>query len=132
MLGIMSEIFVVGVLLNLAYEILHSSLYKTCRNTSLRKYLYLMAKACVFDGLVIAIIYYLSYLIFNNINILQNYAQLAVFSAISFAFAYFWEVRSLKREKWEYAKQMPLVLGVGITPLMQLSLTGILSFYIIF
>ncbi len=81
-----------------------------------------MAKACIFDGIAITIIYYFSYLIFKNL-------YLAPFSTISVAFAYVWEMYSLKTGKWEYAKEMPIVFGVGLTPLVQLFLTGVLTLY---
>ena len=38
----------------------------------------------------------------------------------------------VKNKRWEYSKNMPLVLGVGFTALIELFLTGILSFYITF
>ena len=124
-----TKIFLTSLYLNLFYEVLHSDLYKTCRQASFKKYAYLMVKACVFDGLAITAIYYLSYLIFKNQNIFENYFQLIFFSVISLFFAYFWEIYSIKAGKWEYSKNMPLIFGVGLTPLLQLFLTGILSIY---
>ena len=125
-----ARIFIIAVAVNLAYELLHSWLYTTCQKASFKKYVYLIAKACIFDGAVIALIYYLSYLIFASQNIFANYSQLAFFSITSLAFAYFWEKYSLERGKWEYAKNMPIVFGVGITPLFQLFLTGLLTLYL--
>lgn len=124
MLNVLIKIFAIAVTLNLIYELLHSGLYKTCREASLKKYLYLMAKACVFDGIAITAIYYVSY------AVLQQF-YLIVFSVVILAFAYVWEIHSLRKGKWEYAKEMPIVFGVGLTPLVQLFFTGMLTFYIL-
>lgn len=132
MIFLLTNIFVIALLLNLIYEVLHSVLYKTCLEASFKKYLYLITKACIFDAFSITIIYYLSYLIFRNKNVFENPLQLTAFSLTALMFAYFWETYSLKKGKWKYSKTMPLILGVGATPLIQLFLTGILSFYIIF
>ena len=91
-----------------------------------------MLKACIFDGLIITTLYYLVYLIFKNENIFENYLQLIIFSIASLAFAYGWEIYSINKGKWEYAKEMPLISNVGLTPLVQLLLTGILSLKIVF
>ena len=116
-------LFFIAFFLNLLYELLHSLLYKTCQEASLKKYIYLILKAAIFDGLVISVISVATFSIFPAY-------QLVVFVLVSLAFAYLWEIYSLKAGKWEYAKTMPKMLGVGITPLVQLVLTGLLSLYI--
>ena len=92
----------------------------------MKKYIYLILKAAIFDGAVISIIYYFASLVGNS-----SY-QLIIFSFTTLIFAYIWEIYSLKAGKWEYSKKMPLILGVGIMPLIQLTFTGILSTYIAF
>lgn len=131
-MGLIIKILIIGFFINLLYELLHSVLYKTCLEASLRKYTYLMLKAALFDGLVIGVVYYISYLIFNNVNPFLNTLQLTTFLLLSLTFAYAWEIYSLRREKWEYASNMPLFLAVGVTPLLQLVLTGICTLYIVF
>ncbi len=103
---------------------LHSVLYKTCLEAPLKKYIHLVLKGAIFDGLVISIIYGATFLVFHS-------HQLVMFLFVSFVFAYGWEIYSLKAGKWEYAPAMPKILGVGITPLVQLAVTGILSLYIV-
>ncbi len=132
MIDLLINLFLISFFINLVYEISHSFLYKTCLEVSTKRYVYLILKGACFDGFVITIFYYCSYLIFKTQNIIENYLQLAFFILISLLFAYFWEAYSLKAGKWEYAKNMPLFFGVGLTPLIQLSLTGILSLLLIF
>ncbi len=116
-------LFFIAFFLNLLYELLHSLLYKTCQEASLKKYIYLILKAAIFDGLVISVISVATFSIFPAY-------QLVVFVLVSLAFAYLWEIYSLKAGEWEYAKTMHKMLGVCLTPLVQLVLTGLLSLYI--
>ncbi len=132
MINLLIKLFVAAFFINLLYELLHSILYKTCLEAPLKKYIYLIIKAAVFDGLVISLIYFITYLIFNGQNIFDNYYQLIVFLFSSLIFAYIWEIYSLKKGKWEYSDKMPIILGAGITPALQLTLTGFLSLYLIF
>ncbi|MDO8529813.1 MAG: hypothetical protein Q7S10_00155 [bacterium] len=125
-------IFFVAFFLNLLYEVLHSILYETCLKAPLKKYIYLILKAALFDGMVIVLIYFDTYLIFKNQNPFSDAYQVMIFIVSSLLFAYIWEIYSLKKGKWEYSASMPIVLGVGVTPLVQLSLTGLASIYIVF
>ena len=118
------KIFFTAFFINLLYELLHSPLYKTCLEAPLRKYIYLMLKAAIFDGIAIAIIYGISY------AIAPSY-YLDVFVIASLVFAYGWEIYSVRAGKWEYAKSMPRFLGAGLTPVVQLTATGLLSLYIV-
>src|SRR3989338_6314850 len=91
------KILIVAVVLNLIYELLHSRLYKTCLEASFKKYWFLMIKACIFDGIAITIIYYFS-------QLFPDYLKLIIFSVATLAFAYFWELHSIKKGKWEYSR----------------------------
>lgn len=124
MQDIFIKIFFVAFFINLLYELLHGLLYKTCIEASLKKYVYLMLKAAVFDGFAIMILYATTVLMFP-----VRY-HLVAFSILGLLFAYGWEIYSLKKKKWEYSEKMPIIFGVGITPLIQLMLTGLLSIYI--
>ena len=115
------KIFFVAFFLNLLYELLHSLLYTTCLKASLKRYIYLMLKASLFDGFVITLFYVVTFLLSP-----RHYSLLA-FVVINLLFAYFWEIYSLKAGKWEYSAAMPKILGVGVTPLLQLALTAIIS-----
>jgi len=131
MFTILIKIFFITFFINLLYELLHSLLYKTCEEASLKKYIYLIIKGAVFDGISIVLIYFLSFLIFKAQNIFENYFQLFFFFIISIIFAYLWEIYSLKSGKWQYTESMPKLFGSGITPLIQLALTGILTFFVL-
>jgi hypothetical protein len=123
MIELLIKILIISFFINLLYELLHSLLYKTCIEAPLPKYVYLILKAAVFDGVSITLIYSISYFAFKNYSIF-------IFSAISIAFAYFWEIYSIKEGRWEYTSKMPKIFGVGLTPTFQLFITGFLSIYL--
>ena len=45
---------------------------------------------------------------------------------------FFDEKISLSLGRWEYASSMPTLLGVGLTPLLELAITGVLTFLCLF
>lgn len=143
MVNLPARIFFTAFFINLLYELLHSVLYKTRIKAPLPKYFYLILKAAIFDGFLITVIYYLVYFFFNNFTVLpplgfqaynpfNNYLQIVAFLLISLIFAYLWEVYSVKNKRWEYSDKMPLIFRAGITPVIQLALTGFLSLYLAF
>lgn len=126
MVLIVIKIFFIAFFINLLYEILHSVLYETCIKAPIKKYVYLMIKGAVFDGVLITIIYLISFFAFRSRNLFENPLQLLFFALICLVFAYFWEIYSIKSGKWRYSKKMPLVFKAGLTPVIQLALTGLL------
>jgi hypothetical protein len=127
-----AAIFFIAFFLNLLYELLHSLLYTTCLEAPLKYYVYLMLKAATFDAASITVAYVLSIILFGNDNPFTHAPQLAALLIGLLIFAYSWEVYSLYKKKWQYTPVMPKILGVGITPLVQLTICGFLSLYIVF
>ena len=125
MILILIQLFFVAFFINLIYEILHSVLYKTCLEAPLKKYIYLILKGAIFDGIFIVIFYFFVSIVFDGS------LQIIAFMVINLAFAFFWEKYSLAKKKWEYSDKMPIILGVGITPFIQLAITGLISVYFI-
>lgn len=122
MLYFLIKLFFIAFFLNLLYELLHSLLYKTCLEARLPKYIYLILKGAIFDGFFIMVIFLAS-------SFFGNYF-FYVFSALGLFFAYFWEIYSVKKGKWVYTSKMPKIFGAGLTPTIQLFLTGLLSIYL--
>ena len=117
-------LFFVGFFINLLWELLHSTLYKTCWDAPLNKFVYLMVKGSTFDGIVIVIIYFITRLLFGDY-------YLVAFVFIAFLFAYGWEIYSGKAGRWGNFDKMPLVFGAGLTPIVQLAITGAVSIYVV-
>lgn len=98
----------------------------------LKKYIVLILRASLLDGFWIVIFFVLSVRVFGDVNILLNWYQLAFFFALTLVFGFFDEKISLKLKRWEYASRMPTILGVGITPFLELGITGLLTFLVVF
>ena len=132
MISISFQVFLISSLINLLWELVHSQFYKTCLKLSLKKFIPLIVKASFKDGLWISAFFAVSVSIFRNVNILNDSYQILFFTIISLFFAFIIEKISLKSKRWKYASIMPKIFGVGVTPLLQLAVTGILTFLFIF
>jgi len=129
---IILQIFLISFFLNFLWEVLHSQLYETCIRAPLKKYISLILGASVKDAIWILVFYLLTFFIFDNINILLNNYQLVLFIVLSLVFSFIDEKVSLKLKRWQYSKFMPKILGIGVTPLLELAITGILTFLYVF
>ena len=129
-LQLLLTIIVVGFLVNFPWELLHSTLYKI--KLPKEKTIPFLAKMALKDGIWIALLYGITSKIFSNTNITQNPAQLLTFILLALALSFAIEKISLKLNRWQYHKTMPLIFGVGATPLLEIPLTGIVTFLIVF
>lgn len=126
------KILLVGFFLNLFWEISHCVLYKTCHELPLKKFVLLILTMSLKDGFWIMLFYGVTVFLFQSIPILDNFWQLATFVGISILFSYVDERVSLARHRWEYTSSMPLIFGVGLTPLAEISATGVAAFFVVF
>lgn len=132
LLNILISIFGLSFLLNLIWEVKHSTLYTTTLNMELRKYAPYIIKQSLKNGFFVTILYLATFFVFKNIDITSNLYQLSTFAIISVLFSFIDEKISLKKERWKYDRRMPLFFGVGITPLIEFAITGIITFFIVF
>ncbi|MDP1719221.1 MAG: hypothetical protein Q8L24_02230 [bacterium] len=131
-LPILIKIFVVSFLLNVVWEFAHCQLYKTCWGMKWGTLTKLLLKMSVKDGIWISIFYFFTFAIFQNLNPFDSWVQTALFVAITLGFAFMDERISVARGRWEYSPKMPLFFGVGLTPLLELAITGLLTFCLVF
>ncbi len=118
--------------LNVVWEFSHCQLYKTCWGMKFSTLTKLLLKMSAKDGIWISIFYLITFLIFRNSNPLDNWTQVALFAVIALSFAFIDEKISVQAGRWEYGPKMPLFLGVGLTPLLELAVTGVLTFWLVF
>ncbi len=126
------QIFIVGFLLNLIWEFAHCQLYETCRRQTWAQNAPLLLKMSLKDGLFVVLFYSLTALIFRQADILSNNYTIAFLLILALGFAFIDEKISVRLKRWEYAIVMPTIFGVGITPLLEIALTGLLAIGIIF
>ncbi len=126
------KILILGFFINLVWEFFHSRLYETCRympKTQYRKLLLIMSAK---DSFFIMLFFLISALLFRNTFILENRLQIAFFAFLSLSFSFVDEKISLNTHRWQYASIMPTFLGVGLTPLFEIVVTGIITFSLTF
>jgi hypothetical protein len=126
------EIFLYSFALNLIWEFSHCNLYTTCLKMKKGPRNKLLIIMSVKDGLWITFFYIITVFLFGETNILVNPIQLGTFIGLTLLFAYIDERISIAKGRWEYAKTMPTFFKVGISPLLELGLTGVISFVLVF
>lgn len=126
------SIFIFGILLNFIWEFLHCRLYKTCEDMPKQERSMLLIGISIKDGFFITIFYLISLGVFGHKNLFEDTWAIILFLGLSLVFSFVTEKISLKKERWEYNSKMPKVFGVGLTPLLEIAITGSLAIYITF
>ncbi len=126
-------IFLIAFSLNFIWESYHSILFYTCcTEMPSPEHLRLMSYVSTIDALLILLGYFIISLKSgfswpNNRN-KNNYIT---FSVIVFIFALWIEYRGVYiLKKCSYNELMPILFGFGLSPLIQLITTGLLTFFI--
>ncbi len=125
-------LFFIAFALNILWEVLHSVLYTTCHEMPLGKMQRLLVVMALKDAFWITAFYTVSVFIFETTNVMLNIPQLIFFVLLAFIFSYIDEYVSLRTKRWEYASSMPTLFGIGWSPLLELVITGVLTFSIVF
>jgi phosphate starvation-inducible membrane PsiE len=118
-------IFLISFVLNYIWESLHFHLYES-NTLGFSSTLSLMIYASFIDAIVINLIFLGLILIFKKFEKREKY----FFIGIALMVAIFIEIRGLITNRWVYTTSMPLIFGIGLSPLIQLAITGIISIYI--
>jgi len=121
--------FIVGLIaliLNIIWEFSHHSLYIDL--SGIPKYSHLIIASFI-DMFIILGIFAIISLKNKNLNWIKNPNKIdyLIFVFLGLIIAIFIEMISLNLEMWEYTLAMPTLFGIGISPLIQLALTGIIS-----
>lgn len=119
-----AQLLLVGFGLNLIWEFGHCWLYETCRRQTLGKNIQLLTVMAAKDGFFIVLFYLLSFEVFGY--------GLGLFGFLALAFSFVDEKLAICWQRWEYAAVMPTVFGVGITPLLEIAVTGVLAITLVF
>ena len=130
-------IFIISFFLNFLWEVWHSQLYTTCLEMEIRKCIRLLTLQSLKDALWISVAFYtITVLMSVSSSFLgwfsKPFAPLIIFAFVLLIFSYVVELHAIKTSRWEYSSSMPIVLGVGVTPLIELAVTGTLALIIVF
>ncbi len=108
-------------------------LYEELNYLSNTEFSIIHIKASFIDLFFICLIFIPLYIKNRNIKWLNKPSKLDYFIIIisGLIISYIVEHQALLQNKWSYTPLMPLILGVGLTPLIQLSTIAIFSLWLI-
>jgi len=135
--SIVFMIVIVAFFLNLLWEVAHSMLYDWDTPplvNNIYKYIpRIIGFATFLDAVWILTIILLNALRRGGFEWLYRPAQgdYLTFIILGIIYAIIIELIAIIFNMWSYNRYMPKIFGIGITPLVQLSLTGVLSLYIV-
>ncbi|MDP4001725.1 MAG: hypothetical protein Q8P69_01620 [bacterium] len=115
-------IFLLSFILNVVWENLHSFLYVGYMGDKITEFILL--RASVADAVIITLLS----VPFMSVSSLKAKSWLIIF--IGVLVAIFIELYALNTGRWAYNEYMPIIpiLGIGLTPTIQLGLLGYLSY----
>jgi len=116
----------IALILNIIWEFSHHFLYVDL--SGIPKYSHLII-ASFADMLIILGIFAIISLKNKNLNWIKNPSKFDYFMVVflGLIITIFIEMINLNLGRWEYTLAMPTFFGIGISPLIQLALTGIIS-----
>lgn len=127
------SLFIMSFLINLFWEVFHSLLYNSEHMLNIKYYLVMLLIASLKDGMIILGMYAFVAFLWRDIFWLKriNTIKISLFVFLGLSIATWIEYRAVfLMNKWEYSSSMLTIFGIGFTPLVQLSLTGIISIWL--
>lgn len=123
-------IFVFSYLLNFLWEALHAYTLYESHDIIASKYVPMLLYVSLVDAFFISLIFAGGSLIFKR-EIKANNGKEILFILISgFIIAAIIELKALFLRQWSYSEFMPTLFGMGLSPLVQLSITGLIVIFI--
>jgi len=126
-------VFVSAFLLNFVWESVHAVLFYAEHASYVASFFTRMVLyASSIDALLILGIFCAGCLFFKGDCWLEHYRgkELLFTILLGFGIATIIEVKALFFEQWSYTALMPTIFGIGLSPLVQLAVTGALSIVI--
>ena len=113
------SVFLIAFALNLIWEFAHSVFYESYRGGEVTNFI--LVRAAVWDGVFIAALVFSAMMFKANRTVFIVAGGLLLSGAI--------ELWAQNTGRWVYAAAMPIipVLNIGLTPAIQLALTGYIA-----
>ena len=126
-------IILFSFVLNFLWESLHGYSLYTDHVIYSDKYVRMMVYMSFMDAVTILGMYLFFAFIYKNILWLNevNLRRFIIFFILGLFVGVFAEYRAVYvAHEWHYNNQMPVIFGIGLSPLVQLSVTGVFSLWI--
>ena len=129
-------VFIFSYLINLFWEVAHSLLYNWSQfplSNDVYFYIPKILKATLGDAFIISFIFLINSFFRKKTEWVYSIRKndYLAFILLGLIFAVIIEIRALMLNLWSYNSYMPTILGIGLTPLIQLSITGIITLFFI-
>ena len=127
------SIFAISFLLNFVWESFHSAFLYEGMDFAAKKYVSMVIYASAVDGTLILGIYLFICFLWRDIfwprkmNRKHGYSAFIAGLAIAVGIEY---RRVFITMSWRYNQLMPTIFGIGLSPLFQLSITGVATFWL--
>jgi len=113
-----------ALVFNLMWEFSHYKLYVDFSGISL--YPHLILASCA-DAILILFMFAGVFARHKNWPVHPKQQEYLLIFAMGILIAAINEIINLKLGRWEYTSNMPLLFGIGVSPLFQLGLTGMIT-----
>jgi len=127
------SIFLFSYAFNFIWESFHSVFLYQGHNFNAIKYIPMISYVSIIDSLLILSMYIIVSLLWKDVLWIKQMDKKQFFTviALGMTIAAFIEYRAIfLQDKWSYNSSMPTILGIGLSPLLQLSITAILVIWI--
>lgn len=128
-----SLVFAFAFLLNFLWESIHAVLFYTGHQTMESSFFVRMISYVSFvDALLILGIFISGSILWREFEWIKKYdsRKISYTAIVGFLIASIIEAKALFFKQWSYNELMPTIFGMGISPLIQLSITGILAMWV--
>ncbi len=122
-------------LVNLFWEVSHTSLYKCYQcgaNITIHYYMFVLLRVTFTDAIIIGVIFLI--ITFTNKSFKwinrPSKKDFAIIIVLGLVIAGLIELYAIKTGRWAYESYMPTIFGIGLTPLIQLFTTAIVSLWL--
>jgi hypothetical protein len=129
-------IILFGFFFNLLWEVAHSLLYDW-NSPPLINDIYVYCPRIIFFATLFDAVWIFTFILWNSLIrrkfdwlLYPQKRDFIVFVGIGIIQAIFIELFAVIFNQWEYNQFMPVIFGIGLTPLIQLALTSSLSLYL--
>ncbi len=129
----LASVFVFAFMLNYTWESYHAVFLYEGHDFDAEKYVHMLTYVSTVDGVLILGIYLIISVLWKNALWLQkmNRGQVLTTIVAGLAIAAAIEYRKVFVLKtWSYTPLMPTIFGIGVSPLFQLGVTGLASFWL--
>ncbi len=127
------SLFLIAFMLNFIWENIYYSfldLYAS-HNMQINSTILLMLYASFVDAILILFSFLLLSILYKNFKWHEKRIRLIWFSVILMVIAIIIEMRALITDRWNYSEAMPTLFGIGLSPLFQLAITGLITVFIV-